>query len=658
MKLKYYWMTLAVVTLIALGVTLITTEAQNADEPAAEAVAPTVPVSAAPAPAEPVGPAPGPAKDAKAPPPPAGIQNLRVTLNVEDTLVTQILNAFSRQTGRSIVIGPGITERTTVRLNDVSWTEAMEAVLKPFGYVHYEQGEATVVTTVTPSSTRVFEIKHLDVSDVEETIRSMLSPAGKLGKVTTRSQSWNNASQSSSSVAGGETMGKRQRVQEEKELTKSKLLVVTDNQRVLDQIAMFLSEVDVAPRQILIEARFMEVNPRVLRDLGLEFGTRGGYARNGNAYRYGLESVNGEVVPGNFSPVSAPSLNATTPFNAGMNLAFQKLTDIQYGILLHALQEDSSADTLSAPRILTLNNQEASIIVGTKYPIINSDATSSGGGAATITTSLRGYEDIGIQLNVLPQLCDGNLISMIVRPSVRELVGTRSGKTVSGEVTALTDYPVISTRETETQVVLQDGQTIVIGGLLKDRVSKVTFKTPFLGDIPILGWLFRRETLQTEKVDLLIFLTATSVPAEGAPLILTNVNSLARGPALVSPSSAVASDASVVTPSDLRSVAPDVLAVEAAPAVNQPLTSEPEAAPVVEAVAREEAASLTVVEVPAEAPSTPVVVEQALPTPAPEPAAEPAPASAPEVFSPENMPQPGLHEMPGTETAPNAETET
>ena len=159
---------------------------------------------------------------------------------------------------------------------------------------------------------------------------------------------------------------------------------------------------------------------------------------------------------------------------------------------------------------------------------------------------------------------------MLVRPSVRELIGTKSGKTVSGEVTALTEYPVISTRETETQVVLQDGQTIVIGGLLKDRISKVTFKTPFLGDIPILGWLFRRETLQTEKVDLLIFLTASSVPAEGSPLVLTNVNSLARGPALVSPSSALLTDASVVTPADLKSVTPEAPAEAVAPAVNQP----------------------------------------------------------------------------------------
>ena len=458
--------------------------------------------------------------------------DLRVTLQAEDALVTQILNAFSRQTGRSIVIGPEITGKTTVRLNDVAWNDALDAVLKPFGYMHYETGDATVVTLVTPSGTRVFTIRYLDAADVEEPIRAMLSPQGKLTKVTNRSQSWANATQSGGSIAGGETMGRRKREQEEKEVTKSKTLVITDIQRVLDHVHAFLDEVDRAPQQVLIEARFLEVNPRVLRDLGVEYGANGSFTSDKEVYGYQVDQVNRSVAPGNFSPVSAPSLSAVAPFNGGLNLAFQKLTDVQYSILLHALQEDSSANVLSAPRILTLNNQEASIIVGTKYPIINSEASDSGGSGSTITTSLRGYEDIGIQLNVLPQISDDNFINMIVRPSVRELLGNKSGVVEGGgEQRALTEYPIISTREAETQVMLRNGQTIVIGGLLKDRDTKVTIKVPFLGSIPILGWLFRRETIQTEKIDLLIFLTATVVPPEGNALTLTNVNSRASMPA-------------------------------------------------------------------------------------------------------------------------------
>ncbi|HMP75841.1 MAG TPA: secretin N-terminal domain-containing protein [Kiritimatiellia bacterium] len=469
-------------------------------------------------------------------PPPAGVaadgtQTL-VTLNVEDTLVSQILNAFSRQTGRSIVIGPEITGRTTVRLTNVPWEQALDSVLKPFGYGYFQDGDTTVVTGVDPLRSRVITLRYLDASDVEPVIGVFLSPRGKIVRVANLGQSWGSTASQSESVAGGEGMGKRARMQEDPKISRSKTLVITDTPEVLQQITAFLDKVDVPPAQILIEARFLELNPRVLRDIGVEFGTSGGFKSGSHTYGYSGNQSGSAVAPGNFNAFSTPTLSANEPFNAGISLAFQRLTSVQYELLFHALQEDASANVLSAPRILTLNNQEAVIIVGTKFPIINSDASSAAsGGAATITTSLRGYEDIGIQLNVLPQISDGNMISMIVRPSVRELIGTRSGKTVSGEVTALTEYPVISTREAETQVVLPDGQTIVIGGLLKDRQSKTTLKVPFLGSIPYLGWLFRRETVQNEKIELLIFVTASIVPAEGSELTRAEVDSLAKRPA-------------------------------------------------------------------------------------------------------------------------------
>ena len=123
---------------------------------------------------------PAQAEPAAAPSPaPSSARGPLVTLNAEDALVSQILNAFSRQTGRSIVIGPEITGRTTVRLTNVPWNEALDAVLKPFNYGHYEQGDATVVCGIDPVGSRVFTLKHLDASDVEEAVRSFLSPRGK-----------------------------------------------------------------------------------------------------------------------------------------------------------------------------------------------------------------------------------------------------------------------------------------------------------------------------------------------------------------------------------------------------------------------------------------------------------------------------------------------
>ncbi len=451
-----------------------------------------------------------------------------VTLTVEDALVSQILSAISRQTGRSIVIGPEITGRTTVRLNNVPWDQALESVLKPFGYGFYEDGDTTVVTGTNPLRSRVVTLKYLDASDVEPVLAALLSPRGKIARVTNLGQSWGSGASQSEAVSDGRGGNRRARVAEDPKVTRSKTLVITDSPDVLKQIDSFLKSIDVAPVQILIEARFLELSPSVLRDVGLEFGSGGTF--NDGKYSYGVNQAGSGVLPGNFEPRAA-NLSGVAPFNAGANLAFQRLTSSQYSVLLHALQEDASANVLSAPRIMTLNNQEAVIVVGTKFPIINSDASAAAaGGAATITTSLRGYEDIGIQLNVLPQVSEGNMINMIVRPSVRELVGTQSGKAVSADVTAMTDYPVISTREAETQVVLPDRETIVIGGLLKDRQTKSIVKVPLLGSIPWIGWLFRRETVRNEKIELLIFVTASIVPAEGSELVRANVDSLAKRP--------------------------------------------------------------------------------------------------------------------------------
>jgi type IV pilus assembly protein PilQ len=558
-----------------------------------------------------------------------------VTLNADDTLIAQILNAFSRQTGRSIVVGPDVTGRATVRLTGVPWEAALEAILKPFGYGHYDAGNATVVCGTDVLVPRLFTLKYMDAGDVEDLVRTVMSPRGKFSKVVARGQSWSAATEGGgTSLAGGTTMGKRQRSVENKDLTKTKTILVTDISAALDQVGLLLEKVDRVPSQILIEARFLEASPRVLRDVGVEFGTGAngvttpggqslGVSQGGDAYGIKGQQVSGGVAPGNFSPFSAPSMNGTYPFNAGLNLAFQRLSDAQFQVLLHLLQENASVNVLSAPRILTLNNQEASIIVGTKYPIINSDASGGQGTTATITTSLRGYEDIGIQLNVLPQICDGNFISMVVRPSVREQIGSKSGKTVSGEITALTEYPVISTREAETQVIVRDGQTIVIGGLLKDKQSTSTIKVPILGDIPLLGALFRRQTDQSEKIDLLIFLTASIVPAEGSSLINTNLAGQAGVP--VRPPAAAPTVVVIPTPPVVPTPAPDEAAPLPATVLAAPLMPVDPVVPGVEAPAVPAAVMADTPAVIVISAPSPVAAPEAAP-PKPEVAVTTAPA--------------------------------
>jgi type IV pilus assembly protein PilQ len=477
-----------------------------------------------------------------------------VTINVDNGPIAQVLNAFSRQTGRSIVIGPEVSGNITLRVTNIPWQDALDVILKPYGFGYYMVGDTIIICgldkmpkpvvsggtgTVTsaavaapaapppppPLVVKVLSLKYLDASDVEEVIRSQLSPSGKIGKLLIRSQSWQDQQiyQGNMNTTSSESLGRLKRLTEEASQVRGKTIVVVDTQAVIDRVQEILEKVDVAPIQIQIEAKFVEVRADLLRDIGVEWGSglngasAAGSFQNigtrgaGSLYAAGGQQINGTVKPASFN--SPSGLSATRPFDGGLTLAFQKLTDLQFEVLLHLLQEDGSYNMLSSPNVLTMNNQDAVIIVGQKLPIIKSD--SSGGlGTTTISTSLERYEDIGIKLKVLPQVCDGDHINLIVHPSVRELLGYQSGRvgtsvdSSAGSSVSLTEYPVVATREAETHVLVRSGQTIVIGGMLREKKQTTQIKVPFLGSIPLLGVLFRRDSVTTEKIELLIFLTA------------------------------------------------------------------------------------------------------------------------------------------------------
>jgi general secretion pathway protein D len=185
-------------------------------------------------------------------------------------------------------------------------------------------------------------------------------------------------------------------------------------------------------------------------------------------------------------------------------LIFQKLTGTEFETVLKALEDKSFANTLSAPHIMTLNNQEASILIGNKYPLIK--ATMSTETGSVTGQSLDKYQDIGIQLNVVPQISGKDYINLIVHPAVSSY--SQTVKAVSATGVIMAEYPIIVVREAETQILMKDGETVVIGGLMKDVKSDSRKGIPILMDIPLLGFFFRRDYTTTTKVDLLVFITA------------------------------------------------------------------------------------------------------------------------------------------------------
>ena len=457
-----------------------------------------------------------------------------VTLDFKDADIQNVLRVLAYKSGVNIVSGKEVIGTVTIRLVDVPWEQALAVILNTYGFAYERDGNIITVSTVDALkerrekqkelteiegvTSRVFSLQFLDAVDAKKMLEPQLSPQGKISVLEiTGQKGW----KVGVPVAGGQEtdQGKERR---ERENARSHSLIITDTASSLDRITKILNEIDLKPNQVLIEARIMEVNRDVLKDMGVEFSTGnrlqthagrtdattgellgavdvgGGHHAGVATARSYSETETGDAngfEPANFVPLAA----GLSTQNAGIELLFERLMGRNMEVMVHALEEDVRTNTLSAPKILTLSGQEALILIGQKYPIIETQISGTAGNA---TINLAYYQDIGIQLYVVPQISgDEKYINMIVHPVISSF-----SETVSDN-----DYPILVTREAETQVLMMDGETIVIGGLLKDVKSKGKIGVPVLSDIPLIGALFTRYTDDIQKIDLLIFITARIV---------------------------------------------------------------------------------------------------------------------------------------------------
>ncbi len=470
--------------------------------------------------------------------------NGNITVDFKDADIQTVLRILSLKSGINIVAGDDVGGTVTIRLVDVPWESALETILKTHGFAYERIGNVITVSEVErltaqkkkqqelfevqPVITEVFTMKYLNAADVKKVVDPMLSPKGKSAVLyMTGQKRWGIASgigqAGTGAVSGTATAtasARRVRPGEEDKQEISKTLLVVDIPPYVDRIRKTISSIDVRPRQVFIEARLVEVNRDVLRDLGFDFTTGDFGSFRLNPVDGGLgggSSFSSYATPFNFDPRSAEiegTPNADGLFETGLTLLYQKLGGFEFEAMLHALEENVHANVLSAPTIRTLDNQEASILVGQKFPIL-SGSTSASSGDATATAELDYYQDIGIQLKVIPQINAEGYINMIVHPTVSTQIGVVRAGVTNVEDAVPIEYPVLQVREAETQVIMQDGETIVIGGLLADVKTKGKQGVPFLKDIPLFGLLFTRDTTDTQKIDLLIFITARIVGESG-----------------------------------------------------------------------------------------------------------------------------------------------
>jgi type IV pilus assembly protein PilQ len=397
-------------------------------------------------------------------------------LDVTGADLRTVLRAISEFSGRNIVVSQNVKATVTITLRNVAWQDALKAVLRANGLDYVEDG----------SVVRVDEASKLNTEKVERETANARTL--ELVPLETRIVKLNYAAAAEMQGPLSPALSKRGSIQVEK---RTNSLIITDLSSTLDGVVKMALDLDSTTPQIEITAKLVDVDASALRNIGIEWNV----APMKPEFWSGVDDGNGgKILPGG-GPIHNDdySVNVGAEHNTGVDHA----NSITFGIFkdwasieaqLQTLEENRKANIISNPRITTVDNREAKIIVGQKIPLIVQDV--AGNPVSQLQT-------IGIQLKVTPHLTQDKKIIMDLHPEVSDL-STQS--TVQGGI-------IINTSEADTRVMVDDGQTAVIGGLIRANESTVTRGVPWLMDIPLLGRLFSSVSTVRQNRELIIFVT-------------------------------------------------------------------------------------------------------------------------------------------------------
>lgn len=280
-------------------------------------------------------------------------------------------------------------------------------------------------------------------------------------------------------------------------------LVVRAEPSIMSEIKEIVSQLDVRRAQVLIEAAIVEVTGQVDDRVGVQTALLDVEAtESGGSTTTPLTATNfGDSGVSLTDMIAGISAGTSVPLSAGLTLGgVGKDGDNDFAFLIQALESVNNANLLSTPSVMTLDNQEAEIIVGQNVPFVTGSQASSSSNSNPFTTIER--QDIGTSLKVVPHVQDGKFVRLEVEQST-ESVSTTA---VAGQADLITNK-----RSIKTQILAEDNEIIMLGGLIRDAVEETQSKVPFLGDIPIIGWLFRSSSEKHVKQNLIVFLKPTVV---------------------------------------------------------------------------------------------------------------------------------------------------
>tara|TARA_R110001592_G_scaffold363393_1_gene687255 strand:+ start:97990 stop:100140 length:2151 start_codon:yes stop_codon:yes gene_type:complete len=414
----------------------------------------------------------------------------RISLNFQDIEIRAVLQLIADFTELNLVASDTVRGRITLRLQNVPWDQALELVLKTKGLDKRQIGNVLMVAPAAEIAER--ERQQIEANKqiaelaplVSEFVRIRYADASKIVSLFT-----------AGSEEGGSLISGRGSVVVE---PRTNSLIITETAPKLAEIRSLIELVDIPIRQVMIEARIVIAQSDATKNLGIEWG--GGYLNNDNG---DITSVSGNTE--NVVNLNQSAINGTQPTvsypgallvdlgvtrNSGFAVGFTS-GDLFLTAELSALEAAGQGEVVSQPKVITGDKQAASIKSGTEIPYQESSAS----GETTVT-----FKDAVLQLDVTPNITPDDRIMLALQvnqDSVGELVPSGSGGFI----------PSIDTTQLNTQVLVGNGETVVLGGVFKTEDIESVNKVPFFGDLPYIGAFFRNTSTNNTKTETLIFIT-------------------------------------------------------------------------------------------------------------------------------------------------------
>lgn len=398
-----------------------------------------------------------------------GYTGEKLTLNFQNISVREALNVIADFTNLNIVISDTVSGNLTLRLKDVPWDQALDIILQSRGLDMRRSGNVIQVAPREEIAARekLALAASQEISDLE----------------ATRTESFQLSYQKGSDIIALLTNDKQRILSKRGSAVvdqRTNTLFVQDTPSRLEEVRKLIAQIDVPVRQVMIEARFVSAGDSFNRTLGgrLSYGSTNpqGFAIGGNTPTATRGIVSGNVnLPGAATGTGGLTLSLFNP------AATKTLT-----LELTASELDGRTKNIASPRVVTADKTEATIQSGTQIPY--QQATSSG------ATSIA-FKDATLSLKVTPQITPDDHINMKLDVN-QDTVGT-----------VYSGVPSINTKKVSTQVLVENGGTVVIGGVYTQDIADSTQKVPLLGDVPVVGWLFKNNTKSDNKQELLVFIT-------------------------------------------------------------------------------------------------------------------------------------------------------